>query len=328
MDAFLPNFFTTLLNPNPLPEGVSTLTPPGDGVGLNSTPHTTNPQPTDHIPTTPTVPVILIHGTWLNAHNTWNMLARELHHAGHQVYAFNYGKDPNTKIGKVAGVFANSSLRKSQTEVAAFIHHVLQTTGATHVDLVGHSQGVAQARMFAADQHAAGHQVVRRIVGIGPAHHGATLSGINTLLKRLDRNQNNEQKVAKVLGAAAVEQALGSPFCEELNANGDTVPGVDYTMILAKYDGIATPVRHQIMTAGDGAIVRNVYVQDEGNRWDFSGHLSMLYSPRTVDIVKEALTPGDDGPAEYRRTHPWTRGVVLPMLGAVRVPRVRGVRAR
>ncbi len=310
MDAFIPKFLSSLRRDNPLPEGVNKWDTPLDGK----------------------TPTVLIHGTWLNAYNTWDYVAKNLIAAGHPVFAVNYGKDRSAFTGKAPGVYANNFLRTSQQEVAAFIDEVIERTGAKKVHLVGHSQGVAQARLYLSDSGGAdradvARNKVDRLVGVGPAHHGTTLSGISTLGDKLDPNNKLAGFLEKFLGGAAIDQRVGSEFGDYLNRDGDTTPGVDYTMITAKYDGIATPRLKQVMVAGDGARVRNLSVQD-GNPLDLSGHLAMLYSPRVVDLILEALEPGEDGPAAYRAAHPLKRGVVLPMMGEFRLPGRRGRRGR
>ena len=53
---------------------------------------------------------------------------------------------------------------------------------------------------------------------------------------------------------------------------------------------VSTPYRSTFLTAGPGAVVRNVTLQD-GCPIDLSDHLSMMYSPRAIGIVREALDP-------------------------------------
>lgn len=296
MDAFIPKFLGSIFTDNPLPDGVNKWDEPLNG----------------------RVPVVLIHGTWLNAYNTWDYLAPELIKAGHAVFAFNYGKDPNCFVGKASGVYACGYLRRSHREVAQFIDEVIERTGADQVDLVGHSQGVAQARLFLSDSGGSNaddptKNRVRKLIGIGPASHGTTLSGISTIAGKLDPSNKVHGLLEKILGGAAIDQRLGSEFGEYLNQNGDTVPGVDYTLITTTFDGIATPWQDQVFEAGEGATVNNVHLQDGGSRLDFSSHLSMLYSPRVVDIVLEALDPQD---RTFRRPR------ILPMLGELNLPKL------
>ncbi|KJY46114.1 lipase, partial [Streptomyces sp. NRRL S-444] len=57
------------------------------------------------------------------------------------------------------------------------------------------------------------------------------------------------------------DQIAGSPFVTKLNAGGDTVPGVRYTVIATKYDEVVTPYRSAFLE-GTGSNVRNVVLQD------------------------------------------------------------------
>lgn len=302
MDAFIPKFLASLWKDNPLPDGVNRWDEPLNG----------------------RTPVILIHGTWLNAYNTWDMIARELISAGHAVFALNYGKSTDPYVGRAPGVYANDFLRNAQQEVAEFIREVMERTGAEQVNLVGHSQGVAQARMFTAESYRLAPESpnpVRHLVGLGPVNDGTTLSGISTLGDILDRNHRSYPLLRKILGGCAEDQAKGSDFNDYLNQDGHTVPQVDYTMIISPFDGIATPPRKQVMTPGEGATVHNIRVQEHGNVLDWSSHLSMLYSDRVVDLVKEALHPDEGGREAYRRANPYRRGVVVPMMGAIHRPK-------
>ncbi|MDT0449256.1 hypothetical protein [Streptomyces hesseae] len=68
------------------------------------------------------------------------------------------------------------------------------------------------------------------------------------------------------------------------------VEGVAVVAVGTKYDEITTPWQSTFMTAGPGATVRNITLQ-EGCFVDFSAHLSMSYSPRAIGLVKRALDP-------------------------------------
>lgn len=91
-------------------------------------------------------------------------------------------------------------------------------------------------------------------------------------------------------GAAGAQQERGSEFIRKLNEGGETLPGIDYTIIATKYDGISTPYDATFLRAGEGATVRNITMQD-GCEEDRSDHMTMSYSPRGVDIVRNALDP-------------------------------------
>lgn len=96
------------------------------------------------------------------------------------------------------------------------------------------------------------------------------------------------------MGQAAVDQLRGSDYIQDLGAEGDTVPGVDYTVVGTRYDAVPTPYQSTFLEAGPGASVDNITLQD-GCWIDRSGHLSMMYSPRAIDIAKRALDPEGEG---------------------------------
>jgi triacylglycerol lipase len=304
---FLTAFLSSQRHPRRMPAGVNDWETPLPDSGPGS------------------VPVVLVHGTWMNSYCTWSLLAPTLAAAGYRVFAFNYGQDRSCFLGRRPACYGNAALVDAQPEVAAFIDRVLATTGADRVDLIGHSQGVAQARLYLTDSGGAGDPAagepprVRRLIGIAGSNHGTTASGIGTLGKWM-KKKGWYGPTRALLGRAAEDQMVGSEAMAHVNRNGDTVPGVDYTMICSRYDEIVTPWRTQQLTAGQDATVANILVQEHGNRYDFSEHLALLYSPRAVDLVLEALHHGAAG--DYRAATPHVRGTVLPLWGGVRKPRV------
>ncbi|MEU1783836.1 hypothetical protein ABZ545_30800 [Streptomyces abikoensis] len=168
---------------------------------------------------------------------------------------------------------------------------MLAASGSGQVDLVGHSQGGTLSRWYlkadgGANPADPSKNKVKKVVQLGATNHGTTMSGIETLADKLHILEAGE----KPLGKAGVQQYWKSDFIKELNADGDTVPGVDYTVIGTKYDEITTPWQSTFMTAGPGATVQNIPLQ-EGCFVDFSAHLSMSYSPRAIGLVKRALDP-------------------------------------
>lgn len=302
MNTFLGAFLRSQRCPSLMPEGVNDWETPLPDSGRGA------------------VPVVLIHGTWMNSYCSWALLAPTLAAAGHRVFAVNYGQDAGCFLGRRPACFGNASLEASQREVATFIDKVLDRTGAARVDLVGHSQGVAQARLYLTDSGGAGDPgsgvppKVRRLVGFAGSNHGTTASGIGTLGRWLI-GKGAYGPLRSVLGQCAEDQMVGSTAMAHLNRHGDTVPGVDYTMICSRYDEVVTPWRTQYLTPGDGATVRNLLVQDHGNRTDLSEHLALMYSPRAVDLTLEALDDGADG--QYRGSHPHVTAAVAPLWGRV-----------
>ena len=300
--AFTPAFLYSQRHPRRMPDGVNDWDTPLAESGPGS------------------VPVVLIHGTWMNSYCTWSLIAPTLVDAGYRVFALNYGQDPSCFLGRRPACFGNAGLLEAQAEVAAFIDKVLERTGAPVVDLVGHSQGVAQARLYLTDSGGAGDPAagtaprVRRVIGFAGSNHGTTMSGLGSL-GRWSKNRGLYGPLRAVLGRCAEDQMIGSAAMAHINLHGDTVPGVDYTMLCSRYDEIVTPWRTQFLEEGGGATVRNLQVQDHGNGGDISDHLSLLYSPRAIDLMLEALDHGPEG--DYRTNNPHVTGRVLPFWGRI-----------
>lgn len=230
-------------------------------------------------------PVVLVHGTWENRYDNWASLAPRLKADGYCVFALNYGDDADSAAGLLPALKGTNDIAESAEELAEFVDDVRAATGVAKVDIVGHSQGGLMARQYL--KFEGGADKVQRLVTLGATHHGTTLSGIATLGETL-----NLLGVAEpFLGEAAMQQVVGSSFLATLNAGGDTLPGIHYTVIATKYDEVTTPYASTFLTAGPGATVQNITIQD-GCPIDLSDHLSMSYGPRISAIVRKALTPG------------------------------------
>lgn len=86
---------------------------------------------------------------------------------------------------------------------------------------------------------------------------------------------------------------VGSAFITKLNAGGDTVPGVRYTIIATKYDEVVTPYRTAFL---EGPNVRNVLLQDLCVV-DLSEHLAIgLFDRIAYHEVVNALDPAHAKP--------------------------------
>ena len=236
-------------------------------------------------------PVVLVHGTWANRYASFALLSPELKRAGYCVFGLNYGDENDSVAGKLPGVYATAAIKPSGAEISQFVDQVLGSTGAAQVDMVGWSQGGIAARSYlqfygGANASNPAANKVKNLIQYGATNHGTTLSGLATLADQL----GILNLAPAALGQAAVDQTIGSPFQQELNANGDTVPGVNYTVIGTKYDEVTTPYTRTFLTAGPGATVNNITLQD-GCSVDLSDHLSMIYSWRLIGLTKKALDP-------------------------------------
>lgn len=245
-------------------------------------------------------PVVLVHGTWENAYNNWAYLAPNLKRAGLCVYALNYGilgLGQGGGLGTVLpGAYGTGDIAQSAKQLAAFVDRVRASSGASKVNMVGHSQGGLTARQYLKFDGGAGK--VDHLVTLGATNHGTTLVGIGALGRTINNlGIDVLGPVALGVGVSGIQQVYDSRLLKKLNAGGDTVPGVKYTVVGSRYDEVTTPYDSTFLTGPD---VRNITLQN-GCEIDTSDHLALSYSKRAVSIVlnafgaKIATTPG--GPA-------------------------------
>ncbi|SPF01457.1 esterase/lipase family protein [Streptomyces sp. MA5143a] len=193
-------------------------------------------------------PVVLVHGTFANSVDNWLGLAPYLVNRGYCVYSLDYGQLPGVPFFNGLG-----PIDKSAKQLDTFVDRVLASTGAAEVDLVGHSQGGMMPRYYL--KFLGGAAEVNALIGIAPSNHGTTLGGLTQLLDYFP----GAGDLLSTATPALADQVVGSPFLTKLNAGGDTVPGVTYTVLATKYDEVVTPYRSQFL---DGPNVRNVVIQD------------------------------------------------------------------
>lgn len=247
-------------------------------------------------------PVVLLHGSWANAYANWGVLAPWLKQSGYCVFAPNFGGAPGSPFK------ANAHIPVSARQIAGYVDRVLRATGARQVDLVGHSQGGGLLpRWYLRFEGGTNpthpkRNKVHSLIGLAPSNHGTTVSGLGTLVTELGLNPT----VSLVVGQAWADQMVGSRVNTTLDRDGDTQPGVTYTVIATRYDGIVTPYQRQFLTAGPRATVRNITIQDICPQ-DLSEHLSIAYDSNALQLVRNALDPAHAKPVRC--------GVSLPVLG-------------
>ncbi|WHM33744.1 alpha/beta fold hydrolase [Streptomyces sp. BPPL-273] len=222
-------------------------------------------------------PVVLVHGTFGNSVDNWLGLAPYLKNRGYCVFSLDYGQLPGVPFFHGLG-----PVEKSAEQLDAYVDRVLAATGAAEADLVGHSQGGMMPRYYL--KFLGGAAEVNALVGIAPSNHGTTLAGLTNLLPYFPGVEDllNEHT------PALADQVVGSDVLTKLNAGGDTVPGVRYTVLATKYDQVVTPYRSQYLS---GPGVRNVLLQDLCPL-DLSEHLAIgLFDRIAFHEVANALDP-------------------------------------
>ena len=223
-------------------------------------------------------PVILVHGTFADMSNSWQAVSPLLKNNGWCVFALNYGSYAGS--GAV-GVYGTGEIRNSARELSAFVDKVLAATGAGQVDLVGHSQGGMMPRYYL--KFLGGTGKVHALVGLSPSNHGTTVDGIGLLARFFPGGE----QFTGALCPACEEQIVGSAFLAELNSGGDTVPGVEYTVIQTRYDQVVTPYTSAFLS---GSNVKNILLQNQCIL-DLGDHLSMPYDHIAATDVLTALDP-------------------------------------
>ncbi|MEU9603594.1 alpha/beta fold hydrolase [Streptomyces sp. NPDC048057] len=193
-------------------------------------------------------PVVLVHGTFGNSVDNWLGLAPYLVNRGYCVYSLDYGQLPGVPFFHGLG-----PIEESARQLDRFVDRVRAASGAAKVDLVGHSQGGMMPRHYL--KFLGGAEEVNALVGLAPSNRGTTLLGLTKLLPFFP----GVEGLLKATTPALADQIVGSPFLTRLNAGGDTVPGVRYTVIATRYDQVVTPYRSQFLT---GPNVKNVVLQD------------------------------------------------------------------
>jgi triacylglycerol esterase/lipase EstA (alpha/beta hydrolase family) len=222
-------------------------------------------------------PVVLVHGTFADMSDSWQALSPLLHNHGYCVFALNYGAHDGSDA---LGVYGVGEIGESAAELASFVDRVIEATGASQVDMVGHSQGGMMPRYYL--KELGGAAKVHTLVGLSPSNHGTTANGLFTLGKFFP-GANEFLGLCPACG----EQETGSAFLESLNSGGDTVPGVDYTVIQTRYDEVVTPYASAFLSGPD---VTNVLLQSQCPL-DGGEHLSMPYDHIADADVLTALDP-------------------------------------
>ncbi len=243
----------------------STASPPGANLGCK--PSAAHPYP-----------VVLVHGTFADMSDSWQALSPLLYDNGYCVYALNYGSYNGSGT---FGVYGTGDIPTSAGQLGSFIQTVLGSTGASQVDIVGHSQGGMMPRYYI--KHG-GASYVHALVGLAPSNHGTTLNGLFTLASFFPGASN----LLLADCPACQQQEAGSPFITSLNAGGETNSNIQYTVIESRNDEVVTPYTSAFLAGGSN--VTNITLQNQC-ALDQGEHLSMPYDHIADTDVLNALDP-------------------------------------
>lgn len=188
------------------------------------------------------VPVVLVHGTWMDRSISWNVIGPKLAQDGYCVFSLDYGKRGTQKV------------EQSAQQIGAFIDKVRTLTGAPRVSIVGHSQGGMSPRWII--KFLGGDTKIDDLIAIAPSNHGSPDSAFRQYAEEYGETP------------AAGDQRAGSPFLTTLNAGDETPqpasgPSISYTNLATKYDEIVTETPTSQFLAGSPDEVTNVLIQDK-----------------------------------------------------------------
>jgi triacylglycerol esterase/lipase EstA (alpha/beta hydrolase family) len=241
-------------------------------------------------------PVVLVHGTFENMNDNWGAASPLLADNGYCVFAFDYGGASSS-----SDIQGTGDIAAGAAQLAGFVTKVLGATGASKVDLVGHSQGGMMPRYYI--KYLGGASTVDKLVGLAPSNNGTTLDGLTVLGQDLGILEPTNAFLASAC-ASCVQQEVGSSFLTGLNAGGETVSGIQYTVIESRDDEVVTPYTNAFLPAA--ANVTNILVQNQC-ALDQTDHLEIGYDPIALTDVLNALDPA------HQRSIPCQ--IVLPITG-------------
>ncbi|KAF9140352.1 hypothetical protein BGX30_006664 [Mortierella sp. GBA39] len=233
------------------------------------------------VPAAGKLPIVLVHGLIANKDDNWIYMGPRLKASGYCVYSFTYGTLPG--IYFIAGL---DKMENGAAQMSAFVDKVLASTKATKVNLVGHSQGSLMPRYYL--KFLGGAAKVDKFAAFGTIAYGTTLSSVVPFLTSLGL-YDPIYKILDPVCLSCFQFLIGSDFLNNLNAGGDTVPGVQYQFIASKYDEIVTPYTNGYLRDNTSA-VKNVLLQDLCSL-DVSEHALQMLDPIVFHKVLAFLDP-------------------------------------
>ena len=198
---------------------------------------------------------------------------------------------------------------------------MLADTGASKVDLVGHSQGGMMPRYYI--NFLGGASKVSTFVALAPSNYGTTLDGLTTLAGYLGATSLiNSGLNARLSGVRGTGAGLGLPG--ELERDPDRA-GVSYTVIESVDDEVVTPYTNAFLPAASN--VTNITVNAQCPV-DFSDHLEIAADPVAMADMLNALDPASPVRVPclpvFALTGPVSPGaLVLERAATVRAPPIR-----
>ncbi|MEV1330042.1 alpha/beta fold hydrolase [Micromonospora costi] len=195
-------------------------------------------------------------------------LAARLRADGHRVFVYQL---PGLGLGDITA---------SARAFAGYVDQVRAVTGATTVDLVGHSEGGLVSRYYL--KRLGGTAVVGRYVSLGSPQYGTYVANILAFLG-----------LGSCAGIVACQQmSIGSAFLADLNAGDDTPGPVRYTAVRTLQDELVRPVDNATLRDGATNVLIQAYCPLR-----VVGHLGLVLDGTTYTVVRDALAGAPVNPS-------------------------------
>jgi triacylglycerol lipase len=199
-------------------------------------------------------PVMLVHGYGANSASMMFLHAMLLRLGWPNVFVISY--TPPT-----------ANARGLAQQVATHAERIMQSCEADKIDIVCHSMGGVLTRYALINLKLAGK--VDTCVTLGSPHRGSRVAGL-----------------VPAMGSAA-QMRHGSPFVEEVAADGDTPGDVRFYSIWSEFDNFVLPERSALISGN----ASNIHLP-------YHGHCSLLYSPMVARQVNDCLRESRDATGE------------------------------
>ncbi|MFC9254610.1 esterase/lipase family protein [Amycolatopsis thailandensis] len=236
-------------------------------------------------------PVVLTHGLGANQTVNWQTFGPLLKNDGYCVFSLTYGIP-----GKPLPIYQPGGLlpmEQSAKELSAFVDKVLGATGASKVDILGHSEGTLMPSYYV--KFLGGASKVDKYVSLTPLWDGTTLFGAShlyALASALGLAPGFNGILDPVCGSCR-QFLRGSEFLTNLHSgNGVFQPGVTYTNIMTRYDEAVVPYTSGM---GKGPNVKNIVLQDSCVL-DLAEHAGVAADRNAAGHVLNALDPAHAKP--------------------------------
>ena len=246
-------------------------------------------------------PVLLVHGLFANQTDNWQTISPLLANRGYCVFSLTYGTREGASIpGYQPGGLTR--MEESAEELAAFVDQVRGATGASEVDIVGHSEGSLMPNWYV--KYLGGASEVHTYVGITPLWHGTDPAGLATLsqIGRAFGLSGSIEQLVESFCQSCPQFLAGSEFIAKMREGGVAAPGVRYTNIVTRNDELVVPYTSGIEEGMTNLIVQQQCLLDQAE------HVAVAADPIVAQDVLNALEP------EHADRVPCT--LVLPLLGA------------